>query len=96
MKTLENIEKTDHIAFVFSYNGEEESIIVSNITSISSDGSYLVHFMDGHNSLGEHVKKENILAIGNLDSNIRIKGWGGRYDIIQEDHPLIIENSYEV
>jgi hypothetical protein len=90
MKRIEDLKARDYIAFAWSYiNGEPKQIWVSNITLVSDDG-FIVHFMYGHKSIGELVKFDDVLAIGNKDGASEIKGWSGKFDIIQPEHPLII------
>lgn len=68
MRTINSLTKGDYIAFGFNYKGiEPKEIMVSNITEIYED-SVLTHFLYGFNSLAEFVKKEDILAIGNLEN----------------------------
>ena len=87
---LNNLKEGDFIAFGFDYNGgEPNEIIVSNITSLGNRNDVLVHFNYGHHSLGEWVKKENIIAVGNPKATNRIKGWGGYFDILQPEHKLL-------
>jgi hypothetical protein len=84
MKSVENLAKTDYIAFGFNYNGgEPNEIIVDNITEVYPR-DVLIHFLYGHKSLAEFVKKEEILAIGNIEGEGRILGYGGRFDIINQ------------
>jgi hypothetical protein len=91
MKTIENLKSGDYIAFGFNYNGgEPKEIMVSNITSVSDYG-ILVHFMYGHHSLSEYVKKENIIAIGNPEGKSKIRGWNGNFDVVNRNHKLINE-----
>lgn len=91
MKKIENLKVGDYIAFGFDYNGgEPKSIEVSNITSISDYG-ILVHFIYGHHSLAEYVKKENIIAIGNPEGKSKIHGWNGSFDVVNKKHKLIKE-----
>jgi len=91
MKTIENLKSGDYIAFGFNYNGgEPNEIMVSNITSVSEYG-ILVHFMYGHHSLAEYVKKENIIAIGNTEGKSKINGWNGNFDAVNPNHKLINE-----
>ena len=88
MKKIEDLKDGDFIAFGFNYNGgESDEIIVSNITSKHRD-EFLVHFMYGHSSLGEYVKPENIVAIGNTEGHTKIKGWSGNFDLISSEHLL--------
>lgn len=86
MKTLKDLAKGDYIAFGFNYNGgEPNEIIVDNITEIYED-KVLVHFLYGYKSLAEFVRKEEILAIGNDETGeAEIKGWNGKYDIINPE-----------
>jgi hypothetical protein len=85
MKSVSDLAKGDYIAFGFNYNGGEPSeIIVNNITSAWGD-EFLVHFVYGYKSLSEFVKKENILAIRNNETGEgTIKGWSGKYDILNQ------------
>ena len=85
MKSLDNLEKGDYIAFAFKFNGDcSKEIIVDNITEIYKN-KVLVHFVYGHRSLSEYIKKKDILAIGdNENSNAKIPGWSGKYFIL---HP---------
>lgn len=95
-KINHTIELTDHIAFGFNYNGgKHDTIIVSNITSISKFG-ILCHFMYGHHSLAEYIKPEEVLAVGdNENGTISIKGWGGKYRVLKSDSELLKENTKE-
>lgn len=91
MKKIENLKAGDYIAFGFHYNGgEPNEIMVSNITSVSDYG-ILVHFMYGHHSLVEYIKKENIIAIGNTEGKSKINGWNGNFDVVNPKHKLINE-----
>lgn len=94
MKKVSDLKEGDYIAFGFNYNGgTPKEIIVSNITSKHGD-SFLVHFMYGHHSLGEYIKENEVLAIGNKESGkTKIIGWSGMYDCLQPEHPLIVKNS---
>ena len=79
MKSISDLTKEDYIAFDFC-----DKIIVSNITEIYQD-KVLVHFLDGYKSESEFVEKEKILAIGNNETGEgRIKGWDGKYDILNQ------------
>lgn len=93
-KTFETLSKGDYIAFRWTYNGERDEIIVDQITEVCS-GLPLCHFLYGHHSMSQFVEKDDLLAIGNMDGDSKIRGWGGKYDIIQPNHPLIVENSYK-
>jgi hypothetical protein len=85
MKSIDRLTEEDYIAFGFNYNeGEPNEIIVNNITSIYED-RVLVHFLYGYKSLAEFVKKEDILAIGNEEGEGKIKGWTGKYDILNQE-----------
>lgn len=82
MKTIEDLTEGDYIAFGFNYNGgEPNEIIVDNLTKIY-ENEVLVHFLYGHHSLSEFVKKEDILAIGNSGAKGIIPGWSGTYYIL--------------
>ncbi len=90
MKSIDELAKGDYIAFGFNYNGGEPTeLIVSNITQIYKDKKsiiqVLVHFLYGYKSLAEFVKRENIWAIGNPKGTGKIKGWTGKYDILNQE-----------
>lgn len=93
MKTVNQLIKGDYIAFPFQYNAsDDKEIIVTNITCVYED-HVLVHFLYGYKSLGASVKKEDILAIGNLESGkAKIKGWTGSFDVVKPDNKLLIKN----
>lgn len=90
MKKLEDLEKGNYIAFDFTYNGDSHEIMVTNITEVYED-KVLVHFLYGHHSLSEFIKKEDIIAIGNNKSTGKIEGWSGRFDILKPNHYLLTE-----
>ena len=93
-KTFETLSKGDYIAFRWTYNGEKDEIIVTNITEVY-EGRLLCHFLYGHHSMAEFVEKDDLIAIGNLEEGkIKLRGWSGRFDVVQPNHPLIVENSY--
>lgn len=80
---LKSLKYGDYIAFGFNYNGgEPKEIIVTNITSVYDD-KVLVHFLYGGRSIGEFIKKNEILAIGNHKCTGKIKGWRGGFDILK-------------
>jgi hypothetical protein len=86
---LENLKKGDYIAFGFSYRGgKHTTIIVDNISSISKE-KVLVHFLYGHHSLAEYIDKKDIIAIGNVNGESKIKGWSGKFDLLLPNHPLL-------
>lgn len=86
---LEKLKPNHFIAFGFNYNGgTPNEIIVAPITSIERE-TVLVHFSYGHHSLGEFVRKEDIIAIADAMADDKIKGWTGKYRILKPDHPLL-------
>jgi len=87
-RVLAQLKKGDYIAFPFTYNGERKEIIVDNITSVS-DKEVLVHFLYGHHSLAEYIKKEDIIAVGDMNASGRIKGWIGTFNILKPNHELL-------
>ena len=91
MKTIENLKARDYIAFGFNYNGGKSTeIMVSSITEVSEHG-ILCHFLYGHHSLAEYVKKDEIIAIGNESGKSEISGWMGNFDVVNKKHALIKE-----
>lgn len=86
---ISDIDMDTHFAFQWTWNGEEDEIIVAKPTMIYDD-CVLVHFLHGHHSIGEHVRYEDILAIGDAENGTHgIKGWSGRYRLIQPEHKLL-------
>jgi hypothetical protein len=85
MKSISDLAKGNYIAFGFNYHGgKPNEIIVDNITNVDGD-KVLVHFLYGYKSLGEYVNKKDILAIGNNETGEgKIKGWSGKYDILNQ------------
>ncbi len=85
MRTVDSLTKGDYIAFGFNYNGgEPNEIVIDNITEVYKD-EVLVHFLYGLKSLAKLIKKSYILAIGNNESGEgEIKGWDGKYDILNQ------------
>ena len=86
MKSIENLTEEDYIAFGFNYNGgEPDEIIVDKIENFYED-KVLVCFSYGYKSVSEFIKKEDILAIGNNEfGEGKIKGWKGKYDILDQE-----------
>ena len=88
--TKNNIEfrKGMIIAFGFNYNGgKPKEIIVSTITEVYDDqDQVLSHFDYGHRSLGEFIKKDDIIAVGDNEKGIeKINGWSGKYVILNRE-----------
>jgi len=70
--------------FGFNYNGgAPDEVIVKTPTSIDDD-KILFHFLHGYKSVGEYVKKENIVAFGDEDGAFEVEGWTGRYTILNK------------
>ncbi len=91
MKKVNELKSGDYIAFGFNYHGgNPEEIVVTNITSLH-EGGFIVHFLYGHKSLSEFIKYADVLAIGNPEGKTKIRGWSGRFDLINSEHPLIAE-----
>jgi hypothetical protein len=58
MKSIDELTKGDYIAFGFNYHGgEPNEIIVSKITQVYKH-DVLTHFLYGHHSLSESIKKK--------------------------------------
>lgn len=94
MKTVDELKEGDVIAFEWNTHDFRGNVVIVDGISISRDGSFLCHFLDGYKSEAEWVKQEDVLAIGNMNGKHRIKGWTGRFDIIKPDHPLMVKNAY--
>lgn len=93
MKLVSELKAGDYIAFGFSYNGgKANEIMVTGITGIHK-GAFIVHFLYGHHSMSELIKQEDVLAIGNTNGETKIKGWSGKFDLINSEHPLILKNT---
>jgi len=59
-------------------------VIVEKPTSIDKN-KILFHFSLGTSSESEYVKKSEILAVGdNVDGTIEVKGWSGKYRILNK------------
>lgn len=83
------VKAGDYIAFGFNYNGGvPNEIIVDEVTLVMGDEA-LVHFMYGYKSMGEWIKKEDIIAIGNDKASGIIPGYSGRFNILIPNHPLL-------
>ncbi len=96
MKRVDDLKEGDYIAFPFKYlSSDPEEIMVSSITSVHENTrSVLVHFLNGHHSVGEWVKLDDILAIGNSESGeSKLKGWSGKFDVVNKGHYLIREQN---
>jgi len=77
MKSVDNLTEGDYIAF--EHNKE---IIVDCVSKILKD-KVLIYFMGI--TIQYEIKKENILAIGNNETGEgKIKGWSGKYDILNQ------------
>ena len=85
---LSNLKKGDYIAFQWDYGIFGKEIIVDSITCVEDD-KVLVHFLYGHKSEAEWVKKSDIIAVGDKSCNGRIKGWTGFFDILLPNHELL-------
>lgn len=90
-KELYNLEAGDYIAFQWNYGTLGKEIVVSNITLID-DEQVLAHFLIGYKSEAEWVNKKDIIAIGdNTFGTGKIKGWSGKFNILQPNHELLID-----
>lgn len=97
MRNIKELTDKDHIAFGFNYNGGKPTeIIVEKISEVMENGRFLVHFLWGYKSLGEFIEPDNVLAIGNIDGKYEIKGWSGKFDVFQPEHPLIVSDATPV
>lgn len=85
---LSNLKQGDYIAFKWDYGIFGEEIIVDSITSIE-DKQVLVHFLYGYKSEAEWIKKEDIIAIGDMSAKGKIKGWSGNFNILLPNHELL-------
>ena len=85
---LSNLKAGDYIAFQWNYGFFGKEIIVDNITCVE-DEKVLVHFLYGYKSEGEWVKKSDIIAIGDMSANGKIKGWTGNFNILLPNHELL-------
>ena len=85
---LSNLKTGDYIAFQWDYGTFGKEIIVDNISCVD-DEKVLVHFLYGYKSEGEWVKKSDIIAIGDMSANGKIKGWTGNFNILLPNHELL-------
>jgi len=88
MRTVESLQDGDFIAFEFSDGLDRPDIWVTDITTVEED-QVLVHFVYGYKSEAEWIPKDKIIAIGNPEGQHRIPHWGGKFDIILPNHPLL-------
>lgn len=91
---LSKLKPGDYVAFEWAHGIFGKTIIVDKITSVKND-EVLVHFMYGHSSEAEYIKKKDIIAIGDMSATEKIKGYGGKFNILQPDHELLIEKKEE-
>ena len=81
-RTIDSIKEGDYIAFMWSYMSvDEKHIEVAPVTSVGTN-DFLVHFLYGYKSIGEFIKRDEVIAIGNLEGATKLKGWGGKFDKI--------------
>ena len=85
---LSNLKVGDYIAFQWNYGIFGKEIIVDNISCVE-DEKVLVHFLYGYKSEGEWVEKSDIIAIGDMSANGKIKGWSGNFNILLPNHELL-------
>ena len=88
MKSLDTLVIDDSIAFEWKFGTLGPEIFVAKISSVEDD-RVLVHFLYGYKSESEWVKKNEIIAIGDLLATGKIKGWTGHYNILIPDHKLL-------
>ncbi len=96
MKKVSELKCGDSIAFGYNYNGGEPKEIVVSMITYLHEGGFIVHFLYGYKSLSEFIKYDDVLAIGNPDGKTKLKGWGGRYDLIKPENSLIREHAESV
>ncbi len=98
MERLKQLKEGDHIAFPYEYfHGQAGSthadarIEVAPITAVYDD-YVLVHFLSGYKSVGEDIKFEHIVAIGNPKGEAQIKGWTGSFDVLRPENEVLKRN----
>lgn len=93
----DELEPGTFIAFGYHpCDGTPVEIMVADITA-KVDRGYVVHFMDGLRSDSRHVPFRSVLAIGDPNGNTKLKGWGGRFKLMQLNSKLLaanVENTY--
>lgn len=89
LSALSNLKIGDYIAFQWNYGTFGKEIIVDSITCIE-DEQVLVHFLYGCKSESEWVKKSDIIAIGDISANGKIKGWSGNFNILLPNHEFYV------
>lgn len=71
--------------FGFNYNRGEPDEVIAGKPTLIYDNKILFHFLYGHHSLSETIKKEDIVAVGdNEDDTVSVSGWSGRFKIINQ------------
>ena len=84
MKSVSDLAKGDYIAFGSNFNGGEPNEIIVDCVSKILEKKVLIYFMGV--TVRYEVKKDKILAIGNLETGEgTIKGWSGKYDILNQE-----------
>lgn len=95
MNKVSELKEGDYIAFGFNYHGgEPNEIMVTNITFVHTD-YFIVHFLYGHHSLAETVYRDKVLAIGDPNGEHSIKGWSGKFTIVDAKNKLLKNNLKE-
>ena len=70
--------------FYFKDGAVDPTVIVGKPTLVEDE--LLFHFMIGHKSESEFVKKEDIIAVGdNENGTVKVLGWTGKYRILNKD-----------
>lgn len=91
MKTIDTLTDDNYIAFLYQYSiAEDLQVEVAKITHVyKEDNEVLVHFNVGHHSVGEFIKMDDIIAIGdNENGTIEFKGWNGKFRLLKDKNTL--------
>lgn len=77
-----NLNKPQHYAFIFDFGPTGKCIEVEKPTFIDFEKRYMTfHFMQGLRSDAATVSFDDIIGIGSVSSQHKIKGWSGSYII---------------
>lgn len=91
---LTNLIEGDIILFGFNYNGGEPNFLLAEQISFVGTDYFIVHFMWGHHSLAETVYFEDVIGFHDVDGDTEI--FGNKFQILQPDHKLVLQNKMVV
>lgn len=72
----------NHYMFGFNYNGGTPDDVIVETPTYIDDDEFIFHFMLGVKSLVETVKRRKIVAVGSQTGDVSVRGWSGKYTIL--------------